>query len=266
MCAPAVRSFVGVVIHMDLELADKCFIVTGAASGIGAATTETLLREQARVVAVDLSTPGYANSHGADRLLCLHADVSDETQVEAMVRDAGIFGGRIDGLANVAGLGVRASISATSSHDWMRTFEVNTAGTFLTCKHAIAAMLADGIGGAIVNVSSAAAISAVGERAAYVASKAAVSGLTRSITVDYAARGIRANEVAPGTVASPWIDRILDGVADPAATREAMAQRQAVERLGTPHEIANFIAFLLSERASFMHGSQVIVDGGFCAR
>lgn len=249
---------------MNLEFAGKCFIVTGAASGIGAATTETLVAEGARVVCLDVTAP-EADPDETGRVIHLRADVSDEAAVSEAVRHALDFGGRVDGLANVAGVGARAPLSATTQEDWNRTFAVNTRGTYLTCKHVIAAMLADGLGGSIVNVSSAAAIAAVGGRAAYIASKAAITGLTRSITVDYASQGIRANEVAPGTIATPWIDRILTGVPDPGSVRESMAQRQTIGRLGNAQEIADVIAFVLSEKASFMHGSQVVVDGGFSA-
>lgn len=252
---------------MNTGLSGKTAIVTGAGSGIGLATVHALGAEGVRVIAADVEPAGLDHLRTVlQPQQVVPADVRDAEAVRALIAAATAGGHRLDGLVNVAGVGKRGTLTETSLADWEQTFAVNVTGAFLTCKHAITAMLADGAGGAIVNVSSAAAIAAVANRAAYVASKAAVHGLTRSITVDYGERGIRANAIAPGTVDTPWVGRMLDGVEDVEGTRAQMAGRQTIGRLGTPGEIADAITFLLSERAAFMHGSTLVVDGGFSAR
>lgn len=252
---------------MDTGLKRKVVIVTGAASGIGLATVRALLEESARVVAVDLDADALRQVD-ADTSVCrtIAADISEPDHVARMVADGLEFGERIDVLVNDAGIGYRATLTETTLEQWERTFAVNVRGMFLTCRAVIPHMLEDGQGGVIVNVASAAALAAVGQRAAYCASKAAVISLTRSITLDYAARGIRANAVAPGVVDTPWVGRILAGAADPDGTRQAMADRQVVRRLGKPEEVADAIVYLASDRSSFMHGSTLVVDGGFSAQ
>lgn len=118
----------------------------------------------------------------------------------------------------------------------------------------------------IVNVASVGGLIGIASRAAYGASKAALISLTRSLTVDFAGKGIRANCVAPGTTETPWVNRIVAGADDPAVLRQQMAERQIIGRLGTADEIADTIVFLASPRASFFHGAAVVVDGGYSAR
>ena len=126
-------------------------------------------------------------------------------------------------------------------------------------------MLARGAG-VIVNVASVGGLIGIPSRAAYGASKAALISLTRSLTVDFAGRGIRANCVAPGTTETPWVDRIVAGADEPVVLRQQMAERQIIGRLGRAEEIADTILFLASDRASFFHGAAVVVDGGYSAR
>lgn len=252
---------------MDTGLTGKTAIVTGAGSGIGLAAVHALRAEGARVITADIDDGGLATLRTSlDPDHVVRADVANPDDVARLIAAATAGGHRLDVLVNVAGVGHRATLTQTTLAQWEQTFAVNVTGTFLTCRHAIEAMLADGAGGTIVNVSSAAAIAAVENRAAYVASKAALHGLTRSITVDYGERGIRANLIAPGTVDTPWVERMLDGTPSPEQTRAQMEQRQAIGRLGTAEEIADAITFLASERAGFMHGSTMVVDGGFSAR
>ncbi len=251
---------------MDVGLSGKSVIVTGAASGIGRATVHLLLAEGAHVLAVDRDGEGIDNLR-QDGPQCrpLHADVSDENQADRIVHAALELTGRVDVLVNNAGVGHRAALADTTLAQWDSTFDVNVRAPFLLCRAAIPRMLTQG-GGTIVNVASAAAFAAVGDRAAYCASKAAVIAMTKSITVDYAAAGIRANAVAPGTVDTPWIGRVTDGATDPAAMRAAMEQRQAIGRLAHPEEIADAVVYLASDRSSFAFGSTLVVDGGFSAQ
>ncbi len=251
---------------MDVGLDGKSVIVTGAASGIGRASVDLLLAEGAQVLAVDIDAEGLG-SLGNDNTRCqpMTADVTDEGEIDRIVGTATEHTGRIDVVVNNAGVGYRAALTDTSTTQWDTTFDLNVRAPFLLCRAVIPHMLAHG-GGTIVNVASAAAISAVADRAAYGASKSAVIGLTKSITVDYAASGIRANAVAPGTVDTPWIGRVTDGTVDPAAARAAMEQRQVIGRLAQPEEIAHAIVYLASDSSSFAYGTTLVVDGGFSAQ
>jgi NAD(P)-dependent dehydrogenase (short-subunit alcohol dehydrogenase family) len=166
---------------------------------------------------------------------------------------------------NNAGVGYRASVHETTLEQWDDTFAVNVRAPFLVCREVLPTMLEQGHG-VIVNVASVGGLIGIPNRAAYGASKAALISLTRSLTVDYAERGIRANCVAPGTTETPWVDRIVAGSPDPDELRRQMASRQIIGRLGTEAEIVNAILFLASERASFFHGATVVADGGYSAR
>jgi 2-keto-3-deoxy-L-fuconate dehydrogenase len=218
----------------------KRALVTGGASGIGAATVARLLTAGYEVVAADLA--------GGD----LELDVRDEGQVAAAMRD-------LDVLVNVAGIGSTTSAPDTPLETWEDVFAVNARGTFLCCKHAIPGMIARG-GGSIVNVASVAALVGLRNRAAYSASKGAVVALTRALAVDHVADGIRVNAVCPGTVDSPWVRRLVE---DAGESLDALRARQPLGRLGEPNEIADAIAYLVD--AEFVTGSVLVIDGGLTA-
>ncbi|HSC72856.1 MAG TPA: SDR family NAD(P)-dependent oxidoreductase [Gaiellaceae bacterium] len=220
----------------------KRALVTGAGSGIGAAVARLLESEDATVVAADLT--------GTD----VELDVRDEAQVERVVRN-------VDVLVNVAGVGSTTTALETSLDVWEDVFAVNARGTFLCCKHAISGMIARG-GGSIVNVASVAAIVGLRNRAAYCASKGAVVALTRALAVDHVNDGIRVNAVCPGTVDTPWVRRL---VADVGESLDELTARQPLGRLGTPEEIAEAVAYLASDAASFCTGSVLVIDGGLTA-
>ena len=211
-------------------------LVTGGASGIGAATVAAFRDRGDEVVAADLPD----------------LDVRDEAQVAAAVRD-------VDVLVNAAGIGSTTNAADTPLEVWEDVFAVNARGTFLCCKHAIPGMVARG-GGSIVNVASIAALVGLKNRAAYSASKGAVVALTRALAVDHVADGIRVNAVCPGTVDSPWVRRLVDEVGE---SLDALRARQPLGRLGTPEEIAGAIVYLSS--AEFVTGSVLVIDGGLTA-
>jgi NAD(P)-dependent dehydrogenase (short-subunit alcohol dehydrogenase family) len=244
------------------RFADKVIIVTGGASGIGAATVRRLHDEGASVVAADLDesrVQAMLDETGyIARTLAVGVDVSDPEQVDLLFRSCVERFGIPDGLANCAGVRGVGSIVNTDPDLFRRNMEVNVAGSFYTCQAFARAAIDAGRHGAIVNVSSVGGIQGVSNRLAYVTAKHGVIGLTRGAALDLGPAGIRVNVVAPGTVLTPMTASMFE-------TTEAVERVRAVHPLGRegkPEEIASVIAFLLSEDASFMTGAIVPVDGG----
>jgi NAD(P)-dependent dehydrogenase (short-subunit alcohol dehydrogenase family) len=227
----------------------KRALVTGAGSGIGAAVARRLAAGGAEVIVADLDPHSVADELGAQAIVL---DVRDEKQVAPVM--AGL-----DILVNVAGIGSTTNAPETTLETWENVFAVNARGTFLCCKHAIPGMAARG-GGSIVNIASVAGLVGLRNRAAYCASKGAVISLTRALAVDHVADGIRVNAVAPGTVDSPWVRRLVEDVGE---SLDALRARQPMGRLGTPEEIADAVAYLAA--ADFVTGSVLVIDGGLTA-
>jgi NAD(P)-dependent dehydrogenase (short-subunit alcohol dehydrogenase family) len=227
----------------------KRALVTGAGSGIGAAVARRLAAEGAEVIVADLQPEAVARELGAEGIVL---DVRHEEQVALVVDD-------LDVLVNCAGIGSTANAPETTLDVWENVFAVNARGTFLCCKYAIPGMAARG-GGSIVNMASVAGLIGLRNRAAYCSSKGAVIALTRALAVDHVAEGIRVNAVAPGTVDSPWVRRLVDDVGE---SLDALRARQPMGRLGTPEEIADAVAYLAA--AEFVTGSVLVIDGGLTA-
>jgi NAD(P)-dependent dehydrogenase (short-subunit alcohol dehydrogenase family) len=224
-------------------------VVTGGGSGIGAAVARTFAAHGMDVVVADLDPAETARELGVTPLVL---DVRDEQQVAAAMRG-------VDVLVNVAGIGSTTNAPDTPVEVWDDVFAVNARGTFLCCKHAIPGMRARG-GGAIVNVSSVAALVGLRNRAAYSASKGAVVSLTRALAVDHVGDGIRVNAVCPGTVDSPWVRRLVE---DAGESLDDLRARQPMGRLGTPEEIADAVLYLAT--AEFVTGTILTIDGGLTA-
>lgn len=251
---------------MTGRLHGKVCIVTGAASGIGEATSRLFAREGAKLVLADQDETGMERVASGIRgeggqALALNVDVSSAEQVRAMVVDTASHFGRIDVLVNNAGYGIRGSVVDTQEGDWDRLMAVNVRGVYLGCRYAIPIMREQG-GGAIVNTASVVAQMPIRERAAYAASKGAVAALTRAVSADHVDEGIRCNCVAPGTIATPYFDDMRKRVEDSQSWDQALAARQAMGRLGTPDEVAHAILFLACGESSFVTGSTLTIDGG----
>jgi NAD(P)-dependent dehydrogenase (short-subunit alcohol dehydrogenase family) len=234
------------------DLDGKVALVTGGASGIGAATVALLRQRGATVVAADI-----ADAAGAVRL-----DVTDEAAVEALVGAVVDEHGRLDLAANVAGVpGTYANVVDADFGTWRRTLSVNLDGVFLCLRAELRAMAANGAG-SVVNVSSAAGRMGVAGLADYSASKHAVLGLTRSAALEVARSGIRVNAVCPGTVRTPMLRGFAGGDEE---MLEKMGRRTPIGRLGEPSEVAEAIVWLLSDAGSLVTGSVLDADGGVAA-
>lgn len=250
------------------ELTDKVAIVTGGSAGIGRATAIALAREGAAVLVADVDdargsqvAAGIRDAGG--RAHYVHCDVSDDAQVEAMVRAAVESFGGLDLAFNNAGIeGVPAPTHECTVENWHRTLSTNLTGVWYCMRHEIPVMLERG-GGSIVNCSSVAGLVGFATAPAYVTSKHGIVGLTKTAALEYAEAGIRVNAVCPGVIATEMIDRFTHG--DPDAL-EQMTATEPMGRLGRAEEIADAVIWLCSPQASFVTGHALAVDGGFVTR
>ncbi len=259
-------------------LRDRCFIVTGAASGIGWACADRLMAEGSKVMGADIVVPpagptglgGRTEANGEvviDGAWDFQAtDITDEGSVVGLIEAALRFGGRVDGLVHAAGVASGGPVHSLPTAEWDRVMRVNLTGTYLVAKEVIRAMLehpADlGPQGALVMVASIEGLEGTAGGSVYSASKGGVVLLTKSMAIDYAGRGIRVNAVCPGFIDTPMTRRVFDGPGLEEAKARAIAEHK-LRRLGRPEEIAAAAAFLLSDDASFITGHALPVDGGY---
>ena len=248
-----------------MKLKDKVAIVTGGASGIGAASARLFAAEGAKVALVDRDAAGLARvAAGIAGALAIEADVSDNAQAHDGVARVMEQWGRIDVLMTAAGISLGGTVDKIDEAAWERTFNVNVKGTYLWVHHAIQPMIA-AKSGAIVTLGSQLAQSSIGGNAAYVASKGAIASFTKTIAVDHAAQGIRVNALMPGVIDTPMPARSLQRQADPEAARAFWKKRHPMGRIGQPEEVAKAALFLASDDSSFVTGTLLFVDGGWTA-
>lgn len=231
-------------------------IVTGGASGIGAAIARQLHEAGAEVAVLDLQLDGAHPDHFSVR-----ADVSNAASIDAAVAQVVARFGRIDVVVNNAGVGSVGSVADHSDDEWMRVLSINVVGIARVTRAALPA-LRRSPSAAIVNISSIAATAGLPQRAIYTASKGAVLSLTRAMAADHLREGIRVNCVTPGTADTPWVGRLLDQADDPAAERAALEARQPHGRLVDPEEIAAAVVYLAHPLSRSTVGTSLAVDGG----
>jgi NAD(P)-dependent dehydrogenase (short-subunit alcohol dehydrogenase family) len=249
------------------RLEGKRAIVTGAGAGIGRAIALRLSNEGAWVALADLDEQTAQEVAGEieGKTLVRRTNVTRAEEVEALVRSVIEEWDDLDVMVNNAGVGVAATAPDTSEEDWDCQMAVNLKGTFYGIKYAVPAMRNSG-GGSIINMSSIAALVGIPDRAAYCAAKGGILALTRAAAIDHVSEGIRVNCIAPGTVETPWIDRITAGYDDPEEARARMQARQPHSRFVTPEEIAAMAAYLASDESASCIGACMVVDGGMTAR
>src|SRR5437763_14609552 len=254
---------------MNLSFENKVVLVTGAASGLGLATARAFAESGARVVLADWNEQEVqaAAKQIADKghkTLAIRCDVSDDAQVEAMVKQAVATFGQLDAAYNNAGVqNVLAETADTAREDYDRVMGINLQGVWSCMKFELQQMRKQG-SGTIVNCSSLGGLVGGSERGIYHAAKHGVLGFTKSAALEYAARGIRVNAICPGLIQTPMSDQMV--AAGQAEALEAMEKSIPMARVGRPEEVADAVLWLCSDAASYVTAQSISVDGGFIMR
>lgn len=238
------------------QLKDLVAIVTGGASGIGAAIARRLHEEGAQVAVLDRDIEGTD-----ERFAAFTADVSNRRTVNDAVAAVAERFGRIDIVVNNAGIGAQGDVAANDDDEWALVLDINVIGIARVSAAALP-WLRQSPSAAICNTASIASTAGLPQRALYSASKGAVSALTRAMAADHLREGIRVNAVNPGTADTPWVNRLLASADDPAAERAALEARQPHGRLVSADEVAAAVAYLVSPAAGSTTGTFIEVDGG----
>jgi meso-butanediol dehydrogenase / (S,S)-butanediol dehydrogenase / diacetyl reductase len=247
---------------MSRRLEGRVALVTGGASGIGAACVKRFADEGAIVIGLDVSAVPESEwvDGGAARFVAV--DVRNEDAIRAAVSSVVQLQERLDIVVNAAGVEGYGTVIDIDRDEWERVIAVNLTGTFLVCKHVIPVMVAAG-GGSVVNLSSVEGLEAIQSQPAYSASKGGVVLLTRNLAIDFGAAGVRVNCLCPGLVRTPMTEMLFDPAI--AEIRDRFVAQHMLGRAGLPEEIAAAALFLASDDASFVTGHALVVDGGFTA-
>jgi NAD(P)-dependent dehydrogenase (short-subunit alcohol dehydrogenase family) len=243
------------------ELEGKCAVITGAGSGMGRASARAFVREGAKVLGVDVSGREQETAEElGDAFVPFHADVSQEADVEAMFAAALDAFGKVDAVLNVAGIGSGASLGDVTVEEFHRIMSVNLLGVMLGTKHAIRTMVPSG-GGVILNWSSTGGMNGTKmPTSIYCASKAGVISFTKQAAVEYGRKGIRANAICPGLTVTE-----LSGGRAAIEKFPHLVEGAPMGRAGEPEEVAELASFLASDRAPFLTGAVIPIDGGLTA-
>lgn len=251
-----------------MDLNGKVAVVTGAASGIGAAVVRLYLEAGARVVAVDLHDPPYPTDvaeHFGDHLRGVSGDVAREETATAYARTALEAFGRIDIMVNNAGVSVVKPIHEHTEADWDRVMGVNVKSIFWAARAVVPVMRRQG-GGLFLNTGSISSVAGMPGQGAYGPAKGAVIQLTRQMAIEYAPDHIRSNAVCPGTVDTPLVHKAAVDSGDAEGFMNRLKSGHPIGRVAAPEEIAQLFLFLASDNARFFTGAILMIDGGFTAQ
>ncbi|WLR51833.1 glucose 1-dehydrogenase [Bacillus tianshenii] len=247
-----------------MRLAGKRAIVTGGASGIGEATVRKMVEEGAHVLIADLNDElGEALARELyseqTNVAYQRVDVTSEADVKAMVEKAVAEFGGLDVIFNNAGIGQMAASTDLEESEWQNVISVNLSGVFLCAKHGIKAMLNSG-GGSVINCASILGHNGQAATASYTAAKGGVLNMTKTLALEYATQGVRINSVSPGYIETPLLRDLEEEM------KQQLIALHPIGRLGRAEEVANAVVFLASDEASFVTGTDILVDGGYSAR
>ncbi|PBJ09318.1 glucose 1-dehydrogenase [Flavobacterium sp. ACN6] len=250
---------------------DKTIIITGAAMGLGLAASKAVALKGANLSIVDYNAEALEKAKAeiqsvasTAKIITIVADVSDEEAVKNYVDKTVEEFGRIDGFYNNAGIeGKQAPLVDYDINIFKKVIDINLMGVYYGLKYVIPVMQKQG-GGKIVNVASVGGIRGVVNQMPYVASKHAVSGMTKNAAIEYGKDGIYTNAIAPGAILTPMVAEAFKQVnpSDPKAAETTYAQRNPTRQLGKPEDVGNLVAFLLSDECQYVNGQTIAIDGG----
>ena len=251
------------------DLSGKNALVTGAGSGIGAATAVALARSGAHVYVTDMDDAGGASTLSAIQAdggsaVFLHLDVSSDSDADAVHEQVRTDVGALDILVNNAGIGKVGTILETKAEDLDAIYEVNVKGIYRMSRMFLPGMIERG-SGSIINIASIAGVVGVRDRLAYTTSKFAVVGLTKAMALDHAAAGVRVNCICPGRVETEFVQRMIAQYDDPEKAYAEMSATQATGRMSSPEEVAAACVYLAADESGSVTGSTQMVDGGWSA-
>jgi NAD(P)-dependent dehydrogenase (short-subunit alcohol dehydrogenase family) len=250
-----------------MRLEHKVAVVTGGAQGIGQAVVEKFVAEGARVALLDIDEPrGRTEAERlGDAVRFIRCDITREADVSAAIAETVETFGKLDILVNNAGVNTYFDATTMTEDEWEKVFAVDLKGAWLCCKHALPHMRDQGAG-SIVNIASLHAFMTNYNMFPYAAAKSGMVGMTRSLALDFGKHQIRVNAICPGWVRTQLVDEWLELQPEGKAAEQRVLDQQPLGRMATPMEIANFVAFVASDEASYLTGAALLIDGGLSAR